>query len=214
MELIVITAERFFDGETNALHLLFAHGLERLHVRKPDASFDDTKRFIEDIDAAFHPKIVLHDHYDLTHRFRLKGIHLNRRNRAVNPALYRARGLTVSRSCHSFEEIASCRKAEATDYVFLSPVFDSISKSGYRQRFTPEELSHAHDRGLVNGHVIALGGITAANIASLRSCGFGGVAVLGALWGGVAADRDTDGLLQRFNALMAGTTLSGATSGT
>jgi thiamine-phosphate pyrophosphorylase len=175
MELIVITAERFFEGEPEALHHLFAQGLNRLHVRKPGASQEETKRFLERIDAAFHPKIVLHDHYELAHRFRLKGIHLNRRNGAV-----RVPGLTVSRSCHSFEEIEAYR--DETDYLFLSPIFDSISKKGYKRGFTPEQLRDARDRGIIDRRVIALGGITAARIPAVRAYGFGGVALLGALW--------------------------------
>ncbi|MDR0395242.1 MAG: thiamine phosphate synthase [Tannerella sp.] len=203
MKLIVITAEPFFEGEPEAIRLLFKQGLERLHIRKPYASFDETKRFVERIDAAFHPRIVLHDHYELAHIFRVKGIHLNSRNPSGSRVLFRAQGLTISRSCHSFEEIESCR--EEMDDVFLSPVFDSISKTGYKRRFTPEQLNDARNKGLINERVIALGGITAAGIPAVRAYGFGGVAVLGSLWAGLAADRDTGGLLERFNELKTNT---------
>lgn len=194
MQLIVITTENFFDKEPEAVNLLFRNGMKALHVRKPCVSYAATKRFIEQIDPAFHSRTVLHDYYELAGLFALKGIHLNRRNSPVNSDLYRKKGLSVSCSCHSIAEVA----AADFDYAFLSPVFDSISKAGYRQGFTPEQLNSARDRGVINERVIALGGITAEKIPDVRRYGFGGVAVLGALWGTFAADGNTEGLLARF----------------
>jgi thiamine-phosphate pyrophosphorylase len=199
MELIVITAERFFDREPEAIHLLFENGLERLHLRKPSASFGETKRFIEQIDSSFRPKIILHDYYELANLFHVKGIHLNNRNHSGRPFSYCTQGLTVSRSCHSFEEVIT--GSEETDYVFLSPVFDSISKAGYKQGFTPEQLYDARNKGVINERVFALGGITAERIPAVRVYGFGGVAVLGSLWAGLAVDGNTGGLLDRYNEL-------------
>ena len=173
MKLIVITAEPFFDREAEAICLLFEKGLERLHLRKPDASVGETKRFMERIDAAFHPKIVLHDHFELADSFQVAGIHLNRRNHFGDQALCHAKGRTLSRSCHSPEEVLNC--SGNPDYVFLSPVFDSLSKTGYKRGFTPEQLSDARNRGLINERVIALGGITAERIPAVRVYGFGGV---------------------------------------
>jgi thiamine-phosphate pyrophosphorylase len=68
------------------------------------------------------------------------------------------------------------------DYVFLSPVFDSISKPGY---FRNDELGMMSDewKALVKTKVIALGGIDASNIHKTKELGFDGAAVLGAVWG-------------------------------
>ncbi|MDR1381080.1 MAG: thiamine phosphate synthase [Tannerella sp.] len=201
MKLIVITSGCFFDGEPEAINRLFGYGMETLHVRKPQASFEGTRRFVEQIDATFHPRTVIHDYYELTRLFHLKGIHLNRRNRNVPRPCFPPgdRELSVSRSCHSLEEVAAV--SAGVDYMFLSPVFDSISKAGYKQGYTPEQLCDARDRGLVNTRVMALGGITAERIPAVRHYGFGGVAVLGALWTEAVTDGDTDELRQRFDAL-------------
>ena len=67
----------------------------------------------------------------------------------------------VSRSCHSLEEVAESREL---DYVFLSPVFDSISKQGYASHFSEEQL-----RGHVDARVMALGGVTAGRIPWLAT---------------------------------------------
>ncbi len=66
--------------------------------------------------------------------------------------------------------------------MFLSPVFDSISKPGYGSRFSTEELREAAGKGLINAKVYALGGVDPSRFAELEALGFGGVALLGAAW--------------------------------
>ena len=208
MKLVIITTETFFEGEAGAVNLLFENGLETLHLRKPAASPQETAVFIKQIGMDYHTRIVLHDHYDLTMMFDLKGIHLNRRNQAeMDKYCVRSR-LSVSRSCHSLEEV---QESQFYDYVFLSPVFDSISKVGYKRGFTVHQLIEARKRMIINDKVIALGGITTENIPIARRCGFGGVAVLGTLWGRSAGCGDginaritnphEQKLMERFNEL-------------
>ena len=52
------------------------------------------------------------------------------------------------RSCHSLEEVA---KYKATcDYVFLSPIYDSISKEGYPSAYTTDSLQKARQAGIID----------------------------------------------------------------
>ena len=194
MKLIVITTETFFAGEAEAINLLFENGMEVLHVRKPLASMPETEMFIGQINENFHPRIVIHDFYELTKSYDLKGVHLNRRNQGICMEEIMHSRLSISRSCHSFKEVS---ESHFCDYVFLSPIFDSISKVGYRQGFTSDQLSES----TIDKRVIALGGITADNIHLAREYGFGGVAVIGALWSDFASNRDVNALLERFNVL-------------
>lgn len=83
-------------------------------------------------------------------------------------------------SCHTFEEV--CANKEKSDYVFLSPIFNSISKQGYKAAFTEQELRQAHADGIIDDKVVALGGITPVNTLKALALGFGGVAVLGDVW--------------------------------
>ena len=100
-------------------------------------------------------------------------------------------GLPYSRSCHSLTGLG----APGADYSFLSPVYNSISKPGYRQAFPPATLA-----GKLPGNVIALGGITCRNIPALWRAGFAGAALLGEFWRNVedAADfaRISGGILR------------------
>ena len=76
----------------------------------------------------------------------------------------------------------AARKA-SVDYLFLSPIFDSISKAGYKSNFTIDELRAAADAGIIDSRVFALGGVTPDRLSLLQSIGFGGAVMLGAVWG-------------------------------
>lgn len=161
--------------EATAVSILLEEGWSRVHLRHPGASLKEMQRLIEAIPQRFHGSLVLHGHFDLTNYFNLGGLHLNHRCPAP-PPLYRGK---LSKSCHSIEELHGCA---GFDYATLSPIFDSISKQGYRSNFSPSDL-----RGLdsVTVPVIALGGVTPDNIGSLKDFNFSGFAMLGAIpWDG------------------------------
>lgn len=60
---------------------------------------------------------------------------------------------------------------------------------------------NAKAKGIINTKVMALGGINEDTIPLAADYGFGGVAVLGALWADYPSDRDQEGLSKRFNNL-------------
>ena len=88
-------------------------------------------------------------------------------------------------SAHSFEELKEMGNREI---VLLSPVFDSISKRGYKSKFSKEELKAGISewrRFMGEGSgtkLYALGGINAENVGELREVGFDGASVLGGVW--------------------------------
>lgn len=176
MYLIIITEPQFTDNEAAIIAQLLHWGVDLVHLRKPESSADELARLIETIPTAYHNRLVLHDHFDLAAHFTLHGLHLNRRNSVLPP---NHKG-TVSQSCHTLDEVKVCKTK--CNYVFLSPVFNSISKLGYTSAFTPKALSEAKKQGIINQKVAALGGITAANIDKTKYYGFGGVALLGDIW--------------------------------
>lgn len=177
MKLIVITRPDFFPEETREVISLFHAGLDTLHLRKPTASKEEVEAWILKIPAAFRSRIVLHGHFQLAELYSLKGIHLNRRH-PEPPSGYTGQ---ISRSCHSWEEVERYKKT--CDYVFLSPLYDSISKPGYASAFSCQDLCQAREQGLIDSQVIALGGIDATRLPEVKSLGFGGVALLGDVWG-------------------------------
>jgi len=77
---------------------------------------------------------------------------------------------------HSMQEMENYKRKY--EYAFLSPIFDSISKAGYKSKFYVHELKFK----IEGKNIIALSGIDEEKIAFCRVLGFVGVAVLGALW--------------------------------
>ena len=125
----------------------------------------------------------------------LGGIHLNRRN-PVAPAGFN--GL-VSRSCHSLEELVQHK--QTSDYLFLSPIFDSLSKVGYESQFSLDTLEKASRQGIIDEKVIALGGLSRQTIPTIRTIPFGGYALLGAIWGKTPETLSKDELLRRYKSI-------------
>lgn len=187
MEWIVITSPGFLQGEADFIDKLFVHGLDRLHLRKPGADIGECRRLLDGISREWLPRIVVHDNFGLCREYGLGGVHLNGRNPMAPP---NHEG-SVSRSCHSLEEIS--RYKGECDYLTLSPIFNSISKQGYMAAFEPEQLAAARDSGLIDSRVIALGGVTLENIPRVRELGFGGVAILGDVW-----QRMADGSVDEY----------------
>lgn len=165
---------------------LFAAGLERLHLRKPEKSRKELAVWLDGLDDASLKKTILHSHYELSHDYRVGGIHLTeearRRRREVQAIVESARvenqEFSLSASFHDLSELCFC-PAEF-EYVFMSPIFDSISKPDLRAGFPEAELVRAVKRS--RNPVFALGGIDASKIARAAKLGFQGVALLGAIW--------------------------------
>lgn len=187
MEWIVITSPGFLQGEADFIDRLFNHGLDRLHLRKPGADIGECRRLLDGISREWLPRIVVHDNFGLCREYGLGGVHLNGRNPMAPP---NHEG-SVSRSCHSLEEIS--RYKGECDYLTLSPIFNSISKQGYMAAFGPGQLAAARDSGLIDSRVMALGGVTLENIPRVKELGFGGVAILGDVW-----QRMADGSVDEY----------------
>lgn len=195
MKWITITSPEFLSGEAIFIDKLFSQGLDLLHLRKPEASLEAYKRLLLQIPKHWYSRIVLHEHFALAEKFGLHGIHLNRRCSQV-PDSFRG---SISCSCHTLEEVK--KQKASKDYVFLSPIFDSISKVGYHAAFSPTLLKQAAIENVIDEKVIALGGITANNISLVKEWHFGGVALLGDIWKRMS-DPQVDEYLNHIRTLL------------
>ena len=215
MRIIVISAPDFLPGEAEAVTALLEAGAWRVHVRKPAAGSDSIARLLEEFPQCYRSRLSLHDHHELAENCGVGGVHLNSRN----PSAPDGFGGLVSRSCHSIAELS--QYSSVCDYMFLSPIFDSISKSGYVSRFSLEEIrrrivagsdvatarmdvmsSDGNCRSVDWGRVFALGGVCPDNIRLLEETGFGGAAVLGYLWEPFRQDHNCAALSERLRNLM------------
>lgn len=197
MKLIVVTAPTFFVEEDKIITALFEEGLDILHLRKPETPAMFAERLLTLIPEKYHRRIVTHEHFYLKEEFNLMGIHLNVRN-PKEPHDYSGH---VSCTCHSIEELKN--KKHFYDYVFLSPIYDCITKQNTLSGFEPEELRKAGKDKLIDSKVMALGGITPYNILQIKDYGFGGAVVLGDLWNkfNACTDRDYLEVIRHFKKL-------------
>lgn len=188
MRLIVFTNPENTEQESELINTLFDYGLECLHVRKPNYSKEELSAFIDSIEEQHHEKLVLHSHYDLTENYKLRGVHfsgyfmegLTTKDLKSKFDIYKNKELTISRTVHSFMDLEMMNFDFS--YIFLSPLFDSISKVGYTSKFDLAEVYVYLKNKKINIPIYALGGITEKNVETALSCGFKGIALLGEIW--------------------------------
>ncbi len=171
---ILITEENSRKDEVDLITLFFEMGLKILHLRKPTFSKNETKRFLEKIPDRYHSKIVTHQHHELISSFNLKGIHY----KSTQSPIFLKKNITHSLSTHNYKEVDNSN--DFLEYVFLSPIFNSISKKNYPSTFETKELKSF----LTNSQkkVIALGGLQKSKLHTIQELGFNGGAFLGEVW--------------------------------
>lgn len=190
MRLVIITPPDDVAYEPRAVSHILQQSSATLHLRKPGRGPEELAGYLRHIPACLHHRIMVHDHPHLMDAYHLKGIHFTERQRLERPhairQLRQARpGCTISSAFHRIPDILE--PAGLLDYIFLSPIFDSISKQGYTARFDHEDLKRFL---ATTGHtVFALGGVDERRIAVAASLGFSGVAVLGAVWASASPEK-------------------------
>ena len=175
--IIAVTAPGFYLEEASKINSILANNEATfIHIRKPGSTVGEIETLINEIKPEFHKKLKLHDHFELLEKYNLGGIHLNARNPEAPekfnfPNIIKG-NMSVSKSIHSLNEI-EC--TEDLDYFFISPIFDSISKKGYKSAYDLNILATKIKRK----RAIALGGVTPDKFPLLKGLGFYGAALLG-----------------------------------
>ena len=170
MDLLAVSSEKHDPKEAEVIVRLFEAGLKRYHLRKPNWSEKLCATLLAALPAHLHPKISIHQCYTLARHFDVRLHQKDTGERITNAR---------SRSLHQLEDFdeALC----GYEYGVLSPLFPSISKTGYTPRWTIDEL-RIHMSSCTLATVYALGGITACNASLAMDLGFKGVVLHGSLW--------------------------------
>ena len=182
MKIIAITPPHAIENEVVIIKRLLGNSVDIVHLRKHQSEFEriDVIAYLREILSALtleeRSRVIIHDYPQLYYEFTLRGIHVNK-NVTSLPQNYTG---YKTRSCHSFEEVLKYKNEY--NYLFLSPIFDSISKPDYKSPFTHDALQKASLEGIIDKKVIALGGVTFDKIPYLQSLNFGGVAMIGGIY--------------------------------
>ena len=186
MNLVIVSSPHKFESELKIISRLFDCGLETFHLRKPKFSYSTLNKYLKMFPKEHLGKVIIHTHHRLALKYNLKGVHITEKKKkkkfstAVKMKLlaFFKKNLIITSSFHSANDLLHDKKNY--EYVFLSPVFQSISKKNYGTAFSEETLKRVLSK--THHKVIALGGINSQNVPKAKEYGFSGVAVLGALW--------------------------------
>lgn len=173
MKSIIITGETDLPHEIEVIRNLISERVI-VHIRKKNRTREEMMQYLDQFSGIEGEFITLHGHHDLAKEYNLGGIHLSSKETVADKWSGRQ-----SKSCHSFEDIDQI--GSGLNYVFLSPIYDSISKIGYRSSFTTQELIDGLKK-VKHVDVFALGGVTSEKIEELEQMGFCGSAICGDFW--------------------------------
>lgn len=189
--MIVITSPDNVTHEFEIISEMFREGLAVLHIRKPDFSLIEMQHYLDQLPVAFRDRLVLHQHHKLAEAFGINRIHIRESDRMqfapATPDRFLKPVRCYSTGIHSVKSFNNL--PDIYQYAFLSPVFESISKPGYRS--SENLLETVKNRTNHNTKLIALGGITLSNMTIAFENGFDDIALLGTIWNSTNA-------IQRF----------------
>lgn len=181
MKLLAISSPDFIPDEARIINGLFRTGLEYIHIRKPECTLDQLRVLLDEIDEEFISRIAVHQHHQVVSEFDIFRLHFTEsiREKTNENELknLKMRGYCLSTSVHDVEEMANL--SPYFSYTFFGPVFDSISKSGYKSLLAKDFYLEKKYKTVP---VIGLGGITISNQQQVKDMNFDGAAILGILW--------------------------------
>lgn len=190
---IAITHPQMLLNEADTIVRLLEAGVDYCHIRKPNVADDQVLRLLEAVPSNYHHRLTIHYHHHLQKTVMMGGLHESK-----GYSIDGYGNTRISKSCHSIKEVASLEGDY--NYLFLSPIFNSISKESYCSSFDHSELARFLKHPLSTTHnVIALGGISADTASQARNLGFSGYALLGALWEVEPQGINADISIQNFN---------------
>ena len=138
--------------------------------------------------------LIVNDDIELAHAVGAAGVHLGEDDASIAEARARlGAGAIIGVSCYNSLERAHAFAADGASYLAFGAFFASPTKPLARVA-TPQLLRDAAPLGLP---LVAIGGITPANAASLIEAGADALAVISALFGA----RDIGHQARRFAAL-------------
>jgi thiamine-phosphate pyrophosphorylase len=187
MKLIVISSSVHIENEAQIVTKLFEAGLETFHLRKLKWPTQKMKAFINQIPKHFHDRIFIHSHHNLAYRFKLGGIHLTSTHKKrkfqtwlmIKWIKIKRPHIKITTSFKTIGNLLDTEHVYDYAYVFLSPVFDSIT-SKFQSGFTEHSLHSALQKTKLN--VIARGGVGITSIEKANKTNFKGLALYSSIW--------------------------------
>lgn len=187
-EIIAFSHPESIEKEAQIINQLFENGLHQLVIRKPKWNDEQFVDLLAQIDANHHPKLFICDRIALVLSNNVKGLHCSNafydsmtkiEQHQLQYDLQR-KHQQMSISVHNEREWQ--KRAGKFHQLYLSPIFESVSKPGYKGNWNVEELPTLLQQMKTKEKIIALGGIQTKNIQQVEQIKFDGAAALGLFW--------------------------------
>ncbi|MGC6456168.1 MAG: thiamine phosphate synthase [Coraliomargaritaceae bacterium] len=176
MKILAVSPESDYAEEATCIIRLLENGLARYHLRKPNWAVEQTADLLHKLPEEWLPRLSIHQHHQLAESFPV-GVHY--KDTKVGKWILPSVQASISRSLHSIEGLSEA--SAGMDYVFLSPVFASISKVNHSPSWSDDTIRAVLSQER-STEIFGLGGINADTIEEAIGLGFDGVVVHGALW--------------------------------
>ena len=149
-------------------------GVDYFLLREKDLSPRELLSLAQDLRPLLHrTRMMIHARLDVALACKADGVHLQKDNIPVAAVRSKYRNLTIGYSAHSFEEMKMVEE-EGADYVFISPIFQPLSKQSNLPPHGLATLTGWTTRMSIP--VFALGGVSHQNVSELEKAGCSGAA--------------------------------------
>lgn len=198
MKIILVSDFNPMAYEQELLVLLFNYGLDIFHLRKRNYTENEIRQYLDKIPVVYHNRIVLHSHFHLIQEYNLKGAHFTKLDpvESVNGIIDISSLGHISFSVHSIQEIKKLQYQ--FDYLFFSPVFNSISNVGYNSKIKINSFKKYLNTVSDRPEIIALGGVNDSKVELLFKAKFDGFGLLGYIWAQYKEDLNLITALNKF----------------
>jgi thiamine-phosphate pyrophosphorylase len=143
-------------------------------LREKDLSPRELFSLAQELRPLLHrTRMMIHGRLEVALACKAEGVHLQKDNIPVAAVRSKYRNLIIGYSAHSLEEMKMVER-EGADYVFISPIFQPLSKhSNLLPHGLPALTKWTNQMEIP---VFALGGVSSQNVSELAKAGCSGVA--------------------------------------
>ncbi|ARJ50259.1 thiamine phosphate synthase [Staphylococcus lutrae] len=151
---------------------------------------------LRDICRAYHVPFIVNDDIDLAIEIDADGVHVGQDDAKISSFKHLLKGKTIGLSVGSFEEYDQSDLTDV-DYIGVGPVYETRSKSDAKR---PGGIQLIRRMREYDAHIpmVAIGGITEENVASLIKNGADGIATISSITHSANIENSVKRYLQYF----------------
>ena len=171
----------------DSIRIALEGGCRWIQLRMKDASPEEILPIAEEALAMcreYHATFIIDDHVELAKQIKADGVHLGKLDMPIAEARrILGKGFLIGGTANTFEDVLAHHEAGA-DYIGCGPFRFTTTKKNLSPVLGLEGYRHIvlqmKEAG-IHLPIVAIGGITAADIEPLLSTGIDGIAVSGAI---------------------------------